>query len=135
MKKQIGIWLDYREANIIELTGDESTMNTLPSEVDTSRPKGGSRTKGAPYGPMDKISESKYLERRKQQEAAYFEQIIAAVQEADELYIFGPAEAKDGLAKAIRQNPTFKPLLRAVETADSMTINQKVAKVKAFFGT
>lgn len=134
MKKQLGVWLDYREANLIELQGEDVQVQTLPSDVDTSRPKGGSRTRTVPYGPMDKISESKYLERRKQQEESYFERIIGAVQAADELYVFGPAEAKDGLVKAIKERNAFGPQLRAVETADSMTPNQKIAKVKAFFG-
>ena len=59
--------------------------------------------------------------------------MIAAVKDADELYLFGPAEAKDGLLKAIKANKNFKPAFKGIETADSMTENQKIAKVRAFF--
>lgn len=134
MKKQTGIWLDFREANLIELAGGEANVVTIASEIDPSRPKGGSGSRGTPYGPMDKISESKYLERRKHQEQAYYQKLVAALKGADELYIFGPAQAKDGLLKTIKDTPNFRPHLSGFDTADSMTENQKVAKVKAFFG-
>lgn len=132
MKKQSGIWLDYREALIINAKGSETKIIRVPSEVDTSHVKGGSRSK-TPWGPMDKTSESKFLERRKHQETAYFSRVMETLREADEIYIFGPGEAKDGLVKAIRNNRRFTSYLRGVETADKMTIKQKVAWVKNFF--
>lgn len=135
MKKQTGIWLDFREADIIELEGGEVNVRNIESDIDTSRPKGGAGQGGTPYGPMDKISESKYLERRKHQEKAYFEKLIAEIKSSDEVYIFGPAEAKDGLLKCIKDTSNFQPHLSGIETADSMTANQKVAKVKEFFGS
>ena len=49
------------------------------------------------------------------------------------LYIFGPAEAKVGLEKAMMDDHNFKPIILGVETADSMTQNQMVAEVRAFF--
>lgn len=132
MKKRIGIWLDFKEANIIELDKNDAKLATISSEIDLVHPKGGARSK-TPYGPMDKISERKFLERRKAQERTYFEKLISAAKHADELYIFGPAEAKDGLLKAIKDTTGYHPILQGVERADSMTENQKVAKVRAFF--
>ncbi len=132
MKKKIGIWLDFKEANIIELNKDETKLETIFSEIELVHPKGGARSK-TPYGPMDKISERTFLERRKMQEKAYYRKLIAAVQDADDLFIFGPAEAKDGLLKAIKSSSNFHPNLKGVERADSMTENQKVAAVRAFF--
>ncbi len=132
MKKQTGIWLDFKEAFIIELDKAEAKVNKTLSEIDHFHPKGGARSK-TPYGPMDNISERTYLERRKAQDKAYFEKLMDAVQYTDELFIFGPAEAKDGLLKAIKSNPGFKPYLKGIERADSMTENQRVAKVRDFF--
>lgn len=129
---KIGIWLDYRTANIITLKGKGTTYNTIESEVDPSKPRGGSRPK-MKYGPVDTVSEKHFLERRKHEEKAYYEKLITAVKDADELYLFGPAEAKDGLLKAIKANKNFKPAFKGIETADSMTENQKIAKVRAFF--
>jgi hypothetical protein len=134
MKKNTGIWLDFKEAVIIDLeTGKEPAVQTLDSGVDTSIAKGGAGTKGKPWGPMDKISENQHLNRRKNQESKYFQNVMDAVQASSELYVFGPAEAKDGLLKAIKENKNFRPHLSAVETADNMTLNQKIAQVRKFF--
>lgn len=131
-KTKVGIWLDYRAANIISLKGKGENMLTIESNIDPSKPRGGSRPKNK-YGPVDTVSEKHFLERRKQAEKAYYENLMTAVKDADELYLFGPAEAKDGLLKAIKANKNFKPTFKGIETADSMTENQKVAKVRAFF--
>ena len=132
MKKRIGIWLDFKEANVIVLEKEGANVENILSEIEHFHPKGGARSK-SPYGPMDKISESKYLARRRSQEKAYFEKLMDTVKSADELFVFGPAEAKDGLLKAIKSSRNFPPVLKGVERADSMTENQKVAKVRAFF--
>lgn len=131
-KTKVGIWLDFRNANIITLIGKGVSVKTIDSNVDPSKPRGGSRPKKK-WGPVDTVSEKHFLERRKQEVKTYYEELMTAVKDADELYLFGPAEAKDGLVKAIKAKANFKPALRGIETADSMTENQKVAKVRAFF--
>ena len=55
------------------------------------------------------------------------------VSDAKELYVFGPAEAKHGLSRAIKAKSDFTPALKGVEQSDTMTQNQMIAKVKAFF--
>ncbi|MCB0519456.1 MAG: hypothetical protein H6577_18405 [Lewinellaceae bacterium] len=135
MKKQTGVWIDFKEAYLIDLKGKgEPAVRHILSDIDTSSLGGGSRTRDEAWGPMDKTSESKFLERRKHQESAYFEAVIKALAEAEEVYIFGPAEAKDGLVKAIKAGHNFPANLMGVETADSMTPNQRIAQVRAFFG-
>jgi len=129
--KQIGIWLDFNEANIIELSNDEMSTATIPSNIEHYHLKGGARSK-TPWGPMDKTSESKFLARKKQQEKNYYEAICEDIKEVDELFIMGPAEAKIGLQKYI-ESTALQDKLMDVQTADSMTANQKIAKVKTFF--
>ena len=132
MKKQFGIWLDFREAYIIELTESESKLKKVSSGIESFNPKGGSHSK-MPWGSTDKISEGKYLARRKQQENAYYEELIKTLSEADELYIFGPAEAKDGLHNKIKSNKGINVNIKGIRKVDSMTDNQKVAEVRSFF--
>ncbi|HHM20648.1 MAG TPA: hypothetical protein ENJ20_01375 [Bacteroidetes bacterium] len=135
MRKRVGIWLDFNEANIIELGAGgkkDVKITTVPSGIEHYHPKGGARSK-TPYGPMDQMSEKTYLERRKAQEKAYFKKLMEAVKDADDLFIFGPAEAREGLEKAIRANNNFRPRLWGSERVDYITQNQKVAKVRDFF--
>lgn len=131
MKKQCGIWLDFAEALIVHLKGGEVQTQSIPSEIDHGHPKGGSRSK-TPWGPMDVMDEKKVLARTNQQAKAYYQEIIQAIGDVEDIYVFGPAEAKIGLEKALMA-AHLKDKVRAIEVADSMTKNQKVAQVKAFF--
>lgn len=132
MKKQIGIWLDFKETYFIERMGEDFDIRRLPSPIEPQHISGGSRSR-TPWGPMDKVSESRVLERRKHAEKIYFHTIIDSVKDADELYIFGPAEAKDGLMKEIRSIHHFKPAILAVVAADRLTKNQMIAQTRKFF--
>ncbi len=126
-----GVWLDFKEANIIKLTFEEPIIEHIESEIEPYHVVGGARSK-TPWGPMDNVSESKALERKKQQRRRYYESIIEKVKEVDKLYIFGPAEAKIGLGQAVVES-NYPVNVVSMENADSMTLNQKVAKTKAFF--
>lgn len=136
-KKQTGIWLDYKEAYLISFDpdkgSDEPVIRHLRSRIEWGVPKGGSRSK-TPWGPQGGINERSFMERRQQEEKAYFERIIEAIDpETDELFIFGPAEAKQGLRHAILSIKHFRTAIAGFETADSMTLNQMVARVRDFF--
>ena len=132
MKKQIGIWLDFREAHIIILEGKESEVKTILSEIEDFNIKGGARSK-TPYGPMDVTSEKKYLERNKNQVDKYYSEIMEYVKDASEIFIMGPAEAKIGLRKKMVNTNSFSPSIKGFEAADSISENQKIARVHEFF--
>lgn len=133
MKKQIGIWLDYKEANIISLTDNNKEVLNILSEIEDYHLKGGARSK-TPYGPMDVTSEKNHMERRKNQIEKYYLKIMKLVDKADEVFIMGPAEAKIGLRKKMNKTNTFKPIIKGFETRDSITENQKIALTRQFFG-
>ena len=134
MKKQIGIWLDYKEAIIINLYGAQPTVKTIASEIEDFHLKGGARSK-TPYGPMDKTSEKKLLERRKKQADNFYKKIMEQTKNADEILIMGPAEAKIGLRKKMTNDKAFSPFVVGFETVDSITENQKVAYARDFFSS
>jgi hypothetical protein len=133
MEKRVGIWLDFREAEIVILHNGNSELKIVPSEIDEKRPKGGSHS-SQPWGAVETISESAYLQRRKQQEARYYDSILEYLDGVTAILVFGPAEAKIGLEKVIRAHPELAKKLQNVESADVMTRRQKIAKVKSFFG-
>jgi hypothetical protein len=56
------------------------------------------------------------------------------IKKADYLYVFGPAETKLKLEQKIRDEKSLgKIKLKAIETADKMTLNEIVAQVKDFY--
>lgn len=135
VKKQIGIWLDFKEAFLIELQdGKESGIGKITSNIDTSHAKGGVPSGGRQGGTFIGGSEKAHNNRRQQQEVQYFDKILKAIQHADEVYVFGPGEAKNGLLHDIKEHrKQFHSHLMAVETADYLTENQMVAQVKQYF--
>ena len=131
--KQIGIWLDKREAKIVTLTPDSEDFQTLRSEIEEYNPGGGSgtRMKG---GPQDVVQDSKYLEREKHQHKAYFKSIIQHLGNADQIVIFGPAQTGEKLFKEMEQlNNSLYNKVISVEKADSWTDNQIKAWVRDYF--
>lgn len=131
--KNVGIWMDKRKAHIVQLLSDDTLLRSIDSEVDSYHIGGGSGTrfKG---GPQDVVHDSKYLAHEKQQLKAYFTKIIEALDEVDQLALFGPAEAAQMLAKELKAH--HKKLSNKVVTlqkADSMTENQIKALVRDYF--
>ena len=131
--KNLGIWLDKKEARIISLENENERMDTIVSEVEDFHIQGGSGTKFK-GGPQDVVQDSKYLEREKHQLKAYFKEIASKMKDAKAIVIFGPAQTKEKLRKELQEN--YKDLntkVKAVKNADSMTDNQVKALVRDFF--
>ncbi len=129
---QKGVWLDFRKALIVTVNGNDTTMEVMNSDVEEFNPKGGSGS-STPYGPQDSISESTYLERRKQQEKKYYRKIMQELADADSFIILGPAEARVGLEKAVEAEKGMNTKLAAVLSEESMTDNQVQALVRDYF--
>ncbi|WP_103864149.1 hypothetical protein [Aquimarina sp. I32.4] len=131
--KNIGIWIDKEQADIITVNQENDDMITVVSEVENFRAHGGSgtRLKG---GPQDVVQDSKFLEREKHQFKVYFKKIIPFIKDADNIVIYGPAEAGEKLYKELNDN--YKEIsikVRDVLKADSMTENQTKALIRSYF--
>jgi len=129
---QVGIWLDLNEAHLIQINNNNLVKQTIHSAIDIGRVKGGSRSK-KPWGPMDKVSESKQLARREAQLKLYFKNISDLLTRDDELLLLGPGQTKVRLQKFLIENKIVAPLAIEIKTADSITTNQLATKVKEYF--
>jgi len=129
-----GIWLDNHKAFIVYLSNNngKEKMIRVDSAVEDFHIHGGAAAP-SPYGAHAAVSESKLLERKKQQLNKYFKTVKEKIKGCDAIYICGPAGAKLGLGKEIVQDKALKEKLTQVESCDSMTENQIIAQVKAFF--
>nr|AWJ66131.1 hypothetical protein [uncultured bacterium] len=131
--KKLGIWLDFKEAIILQVSGSEILLlEEVDSNIEDFHPSGGAPSK-TKFGLGEIVSEKKYLARRKQQEDAYFQNIIRKIIGENELFIFGPAEAKYGLRTKILDSKKSPSFIRKVQTTDQMTMNQKKAMVRNFY--
>jgi hypothetical protein len=134
MKRQTGIWIDSSKAIIVTLDGGKENIFEIESDLENKMYHEKEGNKGTFSGSHHSNSENKFEERRKNETNHFLKNILSHIKLADELYIFGPAEAKIKLEQKINTDKSFDVnKLKMVESADSMTTNQIVAKVKKFY--
>jgi stalled ribosome rescue protein Dom34 len=143
MNAYAGIWIDHEKAYICMLKKadtvyniDEDRCDVLAVESDVEshiRSTGGSRAKKTPYGPQDIADDKKIDRRRKDQMDDFYETVIRKVRKARKIFIFGPGIAKKELKKKIEEQKDLSEKIAGVESADKMTQNQIMAKVKSFY--
>ena len=132
--KNIGIWMDKEKAHIVNVSAAGEKMATIYSDLEFFKPKGGSRTRSAKWGPQDVVQDSKYLEREKHQLKDYFKKLVGAIADADAIALFGPAETNEKFRKELMKNhKDLAKKLKTVTKADSMTENQVKALVRDYF--
>lgn len=134
MKKQTGIWIDSTKAIIVTLNDGKEFVCEIQSDLENKVYHDKEGDKGSFQGNQHINSDKTFEERKKHQINNFLKDVVTSVQESDELYLFGPAETKIKLQQKINDaKSATNSKLKLVETADNMTSNQIVAKVKKFY--
>lgn len=133
MKKQIGIWIDSSRAIIVTLADGQKQLTEIESDIENRIYHEKEGDKGSFMGSRHINNEKNFEERKIQQINRYLKNVLQTVKDADELYVLGPADIKLKLKHKIESDNELASKLKSVETADSMTNNQVLAKVKEFF--
>jgi len=129
MKKEIGLWIDHREAVIVVLTDKDEQIIRIKSDAEKQiRFPGGSRKDGL------QKTEAVRDKRLEKHLGKYFDDIIAHIRDAGSIQIFGPGEAKGELVKRL-EDERLKERIVELETMDKMTDRQISAKVREHFLT
>lgn len=133
MKKQTGIWIDRSKAIIVTLSNETETVTEIGANIENRIYHENEGDKGSFMGSRHINNEKKFEERTAHQIDAFLKEVLQKIQDADELYVLGPADIKLKLQHKIKNNNLLASKLKAVEAADSMTNNQVIAKIKGFF--
>jgi len=132
VKKQAGLWIDHREATIVTLTdGGEEIKHILSNNAKHIRYTGSSHSK-TPEGLKEVTSEDQRDRQFGNHLNKFYDEVIAAIQDAETVQIFGPGEAKGELKKRI-EHEGIKAHILAIETTDKLTDHQISAKVRDRF--
>ena len=124
MNKNVGLWIDHREAVIVTLSDQGEQITRIKSDADKQiRFAGGSRKDGL------QTTENIRGKKLDAQLGKYLDDIIAHIRDAELIQIFGPGDAKNELAKRLEKNG-LKERITEIETMDNMTDNQIAAKVR-----
>jgi hypothetical protein len=133
-KKVVGVWLDHSKAHFITFNGAEASINTVESgykRLNREDGKGSTDTRfraDAFSNNEDNKQNKKLVEKNK-----YFKDIEKAMKGFDEVFMFGPTNAKVELLNLLQENKSFKGKISKVENADKLTQNQMIARVREFF--
>jgi hypothetical protein len=133
MKKQTGIWIDGAKAIIVSLVEGKENIVEIKSNIENRIYHEKEGDKGSFMGNRHVNNEKSFEERKRHQTDDFLKNVVEQIKQDDELYLFGPAEIKFKLKTLMENNNQLLPKLKSIETTDSMTLNQVVAKVKDFY--
>ena len=126
MKRQVGMWIDHREAFVVSIT---------PSADATKRIESGVEKQGRHSG-RSSSEEGSADDQRDRQFAAhlgkYYDEVISHIRDAESILIFGPGEAKGEFEKRLASKGLAGRIV-GVETADKMTDRQIAVKVRQHY--
>lgn len=122
MEKEVGLWIDHRQAIIVVIKNKAEEIKNVDSNVDKHvRFSGASAEDGAGEDVRDR--------KFGNQLNSYYDEIVAEIRDADSILIFGPGEAKGELEKRLVSSGVKANIIHT-ETVDKMTEGQIKAKVR-----
>lgn len=130
---KIGVWLDHREAVLVGVSDKGISTRFFQSGVEEHIDEKRGAGSETPYGPQGVFAEDKADRRNQQILNQYYSQVANGVNNAKNLYIFGPAEAKKEFAKYLEKNSLDNGIKIEVEAADKMSETQIIETVKKHF--
>jgi hypothetical protein len=132
MEKFTGIWVDHKKAVIISISGTTEEKQIILSDLEPRRRIAGEGKQYTRMGHAFIDPEHRQEERIRHQLDRYYQAVCKYVQDASDILIFGPGEAKLELKKSIEKQKALEEKNRQVETADRLTENQIAARVREF---
>ncbi|MBE9511356.1 MAG: hypothetical protein IMY71_10790 [Bacteroidetes bacterium] len=133
MEKKVGIWLDSEKAYIISLINGREELERIESNVESRVRYEGENKSFSRIGGQLINPQKKKTKRKKHQLQNYFQSILKKTNDAEKIYIFGPAEAKTGLIKEYKKHKSLQNKVLKVENSDNLTKNQMIAQVREVF--
>ncbi|HWI13200.1 MAG TPA: hypothetical protein VNT02_03070 [Burkholderiales bacterium] len=132
MKTVAGLWIDHKRAVIVIATDKGDEIKVIVSNVDKQLGRSQGVRSTTPYEAQLVPADDSRERRLTGQLNMYYDSVIATIQGAEELLLFGPGEAKGELKKRIKlRNKGVRVV--ATEAADKMTDRQVAAKVRRYF--
>ncbi len=132
MKTKAGLWIDHRKAIIVTISNKNEALEVIESDVEKQlRRTGDSPLKGRHESFNVPADNSRY-KAHAEHLSSYYKDIVECLRNAESILIFGPGEAKSELKGYLEQNK-LDERIADIETADKMTDNQILAKVRHYF--
>jgi hypothetical protein len=124
MEKKVGLWIDHKRAVIFSMSNEGAEIKRISSELESNLRLSSE---------VQKESAEKHKDKRLTGHLNnYYDEVLSHIRDAESILIFGPGEAKGELKKRLESIELHGHIV-GFETADKMTDNQIVAKVRQRF--
>jgi hypothetical protein len=133
MRTVAGLWIDHRKAVIVVATDKGDEIKVIVSNVDKQLGRSHGVRSTTSYEAQLVPADDSRERRLTGQLNMYYDAVIASIQGAEEVLLFGPGEAKGELKKRISLRHKDRLRVIATESADKMTDRQVAAKVRHYF--
>lgn len=133
MKKNIGIWIDSKQAFIINLSNGKHTIKTIESNIEFRERVEGESKKFGRFGGQYITYEKNRENKQMFQTNEFIKNLLKELSSCDSFVIFGPSKMKKILKKEIKNNMLLAPKLLGVFKSEQLTENQMVAWVKDYY--
>lgn len=130
MDRNVGLWIDRKQAYAI--WNEDGRVEEIPSNIEPPAHQSGGTQLGGKLNQKADV-ELRHNDRFRLQLNKYYRQVMSVLRNADSILIMGPGQAKIELEKIIKKNKSLQKRIRKVETADKMTKNQMIARVRKFY--
>ena len=132
MRTIAGLWIDHRKAVIARVSDQGEETNVIESDVEKQPGRfAGVRSTTSYESQKVSADDSREMEFTGQLHG-FYDEVIAAISDAESILIFGPGEAKGELRKPLERKQADVRIV-ALETVDKMTDRQVAAKVREYF--
>ena len=123
MKKEIGLWIDHRQAVIVILSEAGEEIQKITSNMEKHvRFKGGAASED---GSTEDVRDRQFGNRLH----SYYDEVVAVIRDANSIQLYGPGEAKGELEKRLAGAGLKSRIIR-IETVDKLTDKQIAALVR-----
>ncbi|NOR27753.1 MAG: hypothetical protein GQ540_04390 [Lutibacter sp.] len=135
MERNIGIWIDTKQAVIIKLSNNNHNVKIIESNIETRERVAGESKKFGRFGGQYLTYEKNKLNRKLEQTNQFIKNLFKEVETCNSLVLFGPSKMKNIFEKEIKNNMQLAKKLKGVSNSKLLTENQMVAWVKDFYNS
>jgi len=115
------VWIDHREARVIDFSVDDRHVVTIPHE-------------GVPRKLHRKANPDDGSKPDVPEDPKYFDEVVAAIGDAREILVTGPGTAKTAFRKHIdKRHPKVAERIVGVEATDHPSDGQLLSMAKRYF--
>jgi hypothetical protein len=132
MKREVGLWIDHKQAVIVTVADKGEEIKLVISNVEKQIQRAAGSRSGGSFESQAVPSNGRQQREFTGHLNIYYNEVISCIRDAESILIFGPGEAKGELKKHLEREGLGGRIV-GIETIDKMTDPQIAAKVRQYF--